>query len=248
VERIPHPRGGHLAADVDRRDGPLALAYLHGFGSDRKGAKVEAFRRLAAEESWDFLAFEFRGHGESSGEIADLTLSAMLEDVDAALEAFDRRDRPLTLVGSSLGGLAAAWWSSRNPGRARGNVLIAPGFGFIGRFLEEIGPDRARAWQREGVLRYANEWLDVPLRWGLVEDARRFDEAALARAYATDTLVLHGLRDERVPWRASVEFAERCAHRPIDVVLLGDGDHRLQERVGDLTRHARDFLAARVGG
>jgi pimeloyl-ACP methyl ester carboxylesterase len=244
--RIPHPRGGWLAADLDRRAGPLTLAFFHGFGSDRKGRKVDAFRRLAREQGWTFLAPEFRGHGESAGEIADLTLSGMVEDVGVALDAVVEPAAPLALVGSSLGGLAVAWWSARHPGRVRANVLVAPAFGFVERFLDEVGPSRAAAWEREGVLAYRNEWLEVPLRWGLVADARAHDEAGLASAYRTDTLVLHGLRDERVPWRVSAEFAERCPHRPLDVVLLGDGDHRLQARADDLGALARPFLSARA--
>jgi alpha-beta hydrolase superfamily lysophospholipase len=172
----------------------------------------------------------------------------MLEDVDLAVAGHVPAGAALALAGSSLGGLAAAWWASRHPGRVAASVLLAPGFGFLDRFLAEIGPERAEEWRREGILRYRNEWLDVPLRHALVDDARRYDDEALARAYATDTLILHGLRDERVPWRASVEFAERCAHRPLDVVLLADGNHRLEGRVDDLPSYARDFVAARLTG
>ena len=81
--------------------------------------------------------------------------------------------------------------------------------------------------------------------FGLVTDGRAYDEAGLSAAYRTDTLILHGLRDERVPWPTSVEFISRCPHRPIDLVLLGDGDHRMQGRVDDLARLAREFASSR---
>jgi pimeloyl-ACP methyl ester carboxylesterase len=245
VERLPHPDGGFLAADVDRRDAAVAVVCVHGFGGDRKGAKVAAFRRMAAEEGWTFVAPEMRGHGDSSGSIAELTLSGMVADVGVAVDAVARDASRVVLVGSSLGALACAWWAVRHPGRAAAAVWIAPAFGFVERFLEEIGPERAAAWERDGVLRYRNEWLDVPLRWPLVPDARAHDDTVLASTYRTDTLLLHGLRDERVPWRASVDFAARCAHRPMDVVLLPDGDHRLQGRADDLARYARDFVRSR---
>ena len=53
-------------------------------------------------------------------------------------------------------------------------------------------------------------------------------------------MIVHGLRDERVPWRVGTDFAEACPHRPIDVVLLGGGDHRLQGRVEDMAAVAVD--------
>jgi hypothetical protein len=55
-------------------------------------------------------------------------------------------------------------------------------------------------------------------------------------------VIVHGVRDERVPWRVSVEFAEICPHRPLDVVLYGDGDHRLQARAADMARVAEGFF------
>ena len=50
MERIPHPRGAPLAADVDRRDPARVWAFLHGFGSDRGGAKASAVRAAVAQD------------------------------------------------------------------------------------------------------------------------------------------------------------------------------------------------------
>ncbi|HVG94262.1 MAG TPA: alpha/beta fold hydrolase [Planctomycetota bacterium] len=245
MERIPHPAGGHLALDADRRAGDEVWVFVHGFGSDRSGAKATAIRTAAGTVGATFVAFDARGHGASSRAPEDLTLTGFLEDLDVVADAFGPRGKRLVLIGSSLGSLAVAWWSATRAGRSTANVLIAPAFGFMTRFLEEIGPERAAAWEREGVLRYRNEWLDTPLRHALVSDAARHDEARLARIYATDTRILHGLVDDRVPWQVSVEFAERCRHRPLDVVLLGGGDHRLGDRVDDLARWTLDFVADR---
>jgi alpha-beta hydrolase superfamily lysophospholipase len=181
MERLPHRDGGHLACDVDRRDPARWWLFAHGFGSDRRGAKATAVREAAGRAGASFVALDFRGHGESSGEIAALTPSRMLEDLDVVVEALVPRDATLCVVGSSLGGLAAAWWSATRERKPAANVLVAPAFGFLDRFLAEIGPERAAAWAREGVLRYRNEWLDVPLRHALVEDARRLSTTASRR-------------------------------------------------------------------
>ncbi len=239
MPRIPHPQGGHLAADVDRREAARWWVWVHGFGSTRGGGKATAVREAAAEAGVSFLAFDARGHGESSGTIADVTLSGLIEDVDVAVEAIVPAGADLVVAASSLGALATAWWTLRRSGRARAVVLVAPAFRFIERFLDEVGPERAAAWERDGVLAYRNEWLEVPLRWAIVADARRHDDAALAASYATDTTIVHGLRDERVPWRASAAFVEACPYRPIDLVLVGDGDHRLDGRLDALVDAVR---------
>jgi len=244
MERLPHPAGGHLEADVDRRDPARWWVVLHGFGSVRGGAKASALRAAAARAGASFLAFDARGHGGSSGSIADLTLSDLIDDLDVAVAATVPATADLLVVGSSLGGLATAWWTTVRPGRARAAVLVAPAFGFVDRFLADLGPAAAAAWAQTGRCAYRNEWMNVPLRWELVLDARRRGDTALAAAYATDTVIVHGLADERVPWRVSADFVSACPHRPLDLVLYGDGDHRLQGRLADLadlvTAVARD--------
>lgn len=244
MQAIPLPDGTRLAADVDRRDPACCWVYVHGFGSDRKGNKVSAFSEAAAAHGVSFVAFDARGHGESPGSIEDLTLTRLLEDMDAVVAGLVPPTARLVLVGSSLGGLACAWWAATRTRKPDACVLIAPAFAFMPRFLSEIGPEQTAVWQRTGVLAYKNEWMEVPLRWDLVTDARSYDERRLAATYATDTLILHGVKDERVPWRVSADFVEACPHRPMDLVLLGDGDHRLQERARDLPRLATDFLRA----
>jgi pimeloyl-ACP methyl ester carboxylesterase len=244
MERLPHPDGGHLAADVDRRDPTRWWVCVHGFGSDRAGTKVATLRALAAAEGGSFLAFDARGHGQSSGSMADVTMSRFVEDVQVAVEAVVPADAALLVIGSSLGGLAAAWWTVRCPGRASAAVLVAPAFGFIERFLDEMGAEEAATWEREGVLRYRNAWMQIPLRWDAVLDSRTHDDASLALDYRTDTAIIHGLRDEGVPWQVSAAFLEACPHRPIDLLLLGDGDHRLQGRMDALTSVVRTMSAA----
>jgi dipeptidyl aminopeptidase/acylaminoacyl peptidase len=52
----------------------------------------------------------------------------------------------------------------------------------------------------------------------------------LLSAYRTPTLIFHGMDDESVPYEGSVEFAKRSAARPLDLVLIAGGDHRLSDQ------------------
>ena len=61
----------------------------------------------------------------------------------------------------------------------------------------------------------------------LIEDGRR--HLLLGGPIALDMPVrlLHGMRDESVPWRLSLRLAERLTGRDVTVTLVKDGDHRL---------------------
>lgn len=247
AEILSLPGGGRLVADVDRRDPRRWWLYLHGFGSRRTGAKAGALRAAAASAGASFVAFDARGHGESSGSLSELTVTGLLEDLGAAVAAWVSPNASLSLLGSSLGGLVCAWWASRNPERVHASVLLAPAFGFMPRYLRRMGPAAAAAWSRDGTIRYVSEGIDTNLKYAFALDALSYDEEMLAATYRTDTLVLHGLADERVPWKASTEFAARCTHRPVDVVLLDGTDHRFTGRTDDAARRAVAFLEAPRG-
>ena len=41
--------------------------------------------------------------------------------------------------------------------------------------------------------------------------------------------LLHGQRDDSVPWQTSLEIAERVVSQDVEVIFFKDGDHRLAE-------------------
>jgi alpha-beta hydrolase superfamily lysophospholipase len=61
----------------------------------------------------------------------------------------------------------------------------------------------------------------------LIEDGRRHLLLGRPIPLAMPVRLLHGMRDASVPWRLSLDLAERLASRDVAVTLLKDGDHRL---------------------
>src|SRR5262249_52318472 len=121
--------GEILRGDIrpgDNSDG-IAVLYVHGFGSRRDGEKSEALADACARRGWTFAAFDFRGRGASDGASRELTATRLFEDLTAIHGFLAAHDPPrLGLVGSSMGGFAAAWFAVRHPEAVAGCVLLAP--------------------------------------------------------------------------------------------------------------------------
>ena len=85
-----------------RRDGKLPqVLWLGGFKSDMAGTKAEALDAWAASRGRAYLRFDYYGHGRSSGDFRDGTVSRWRDD---ALAVLDRLcEGPQVLVGSSMG-------------------------------------------------------------------------------------------------------------------------------------------------
>lgn len=243
-------RGERLAVGWSEPPGgaPLALVWLHGFGSRRDGEKATSFRTRALAAGWAFCAFDFRGHGESDGALRDLTLTRTLEDLAAVRSWLARRGvERLALCGSSMGGATALWQAAEAPAGLVALALIAPALELAASFARWAGPQRLARWRRDGSIRFADESVDGVLGWELMEDLRRYDPAGLAPRHRVPALVFQGQRDESVDWRAAARFAAAAAPGTVRLRLFPDGDHRLLDRRDLLWREAQEWFAGHLG-
>lgn len=254
MDRIPIVENGREVSFLAvRYDAPQAgengrpcFLYLHGFGSDQSGEKAEFFRRQALAAGFPFCSFDFQGHGLSGGALGEVTLTRSLADI-ARVHGFlrDRGHRRLLLLGSSMGGGCALWYSALHPGEIAAGLHIAPALEIDRSLLAWAGPERARLWEETGSLHFQNDLVACDLRWTLIEDMRAYPLETLYACYRTPCLLLQGKRDDSVPWKGAVDFATRSTCLEIDLHLFADGDHRLTDRKERLWELMTEFLRGR---
>jgi pimeloyl-ACP methyl ester carboxylesterase len=254
MERIPIVENGrevsHLAVRFDPPPpgggGRPCFLYLHGFGSEQSGEKAEFFRARALAAGFGFCSFDFQGHGQSGGVIADLTLTRNLGDV-ARVHALlrERGCGRLILTGSSMGGGTALWYSLLHPEEIVAGLHIAPALELDRGLLAWAGPERARAWEETGSIHFRNEFVSCELGWSLIEDLRAHPLDTLLAGYRTPCLLLQGKLDTSVSWKSVLDFAVRCTFQEIELHLFADGDHRLTDRKDRLWELMEEFLRGR---
>ena len=232
---------GEYRPGCDRPD--FAVLWVHGFGSHRGGEKVAALAAECERRGWAFAAFDFRGHGASSGAMHELRASGLLTDL-AAIRHFlaARGHTRIGLVGSSMGGFAASWSAVRSPEAVVGCVLLAPAFGFLRRRWERLTEDGRANWERTGRLRVKNDWVDTEVGYGLAEERDQFQLEDLAAAWRAPTLIFHGVADDVVPATDTVDFLQRVQYPHVELRLYRDGDHRLIAYKDEIAAEAGRFF------
>jgi pimeloyl-ACP methyl ester carboxylesterase len=227
--------GSELVADHLPGSAP-PLLFLHGLRSVRVGEKSTALFRFAAARSRAAWRFDFRGHGDSGGRLEDIPLSGHIADTGLVLE----RSGPAHLIGSSMGGLVAAWTAARHPERVLSLTLLAPAFRFLERHQAAAeGPTSDDSTE----LQHGHD--DGPLRLSaeLLADLRSHDERRLAHALRCPLLVAHGELDDVVPVDAARRFVEEL---PPDgpareFWMLRGEDHRLNRPIAAILDRAATF-------
>jgi pimeloyl-ACP methyl ester carboxylesterase len=218
------------------------VVYVHGFASHQRGEKALYFAERFVARGDAYLTFDLRGHGASSGSMAELTVSRALADVETMLGWARERFGRIVVIGSSLGGQLAAWAAARDPKSIAASLLIAPAFAFYEHRVRDLGPEGLARLRAEGYAVVQNEWVTTTIGRDLVDDAAGYGLDRLLPVYRTPTLILHGADDATVPLAGSVEFVRRSVARPLELVAIAGGDHRLTAHKAALFDHMAGFL------
>jgi predicted esterase YcpF (UPF0227 family) len=117
--------------------------YLHGFASSPESAKARDLGDRFAQINIPLSIPDL-----NQGDFTHLTLTRQLQQVEAELP---KDSTPVTLIGSSFGGLTAAWLGQTHPQVER-LVLLAPAFGFLSHWLPRLGYEQTQQWKNEGFL------------------------------------------------------------------------------------------------
>ena len=209
------------------------VVFLGGFMSDMTGEKARALDAFCRGRGRAFLRFDYRGHGASGGRFEEAVLSDWLADTLAALDRLT--DGPQVLVGSSMGGWLALLAALARPERVRALIGIAPAPDFVRRMEDSLTAAQRRALDEEGFFLRPSDYGDGPytITRALIEDGKRHCLLDRPIPIKAPVRLLHGMRDDAVPWRDSLTLAERLESGDVRTVFVKDGDHRLS-RPADL--------------
>lgn len=225
------------------------VVFLHGLMSDRDGTKALALENHCARAGLSCIRFDMFGHGASSGDFRDGSISRWTED---AVEVIDHlTEGPQILVGSSMGGWVMLRAALARPDRIAGLVGIAPAPDFTEDLMwEGFSQAEREKMQREGVVNVQSEYDEepYPISRHLIEDGRKNLMLRASIPISCPVRLVHGQKDTSVPWGTSMRLAEKITGEDVGVILVKNGDHRLSEPA-DIDRLGMilDELIRRVG-
>ena len=196
--------------------------YLHGFASSPQSGKAQYLRDRFAEISLDLAIPDL-----NQGDFGHLTFTRQLQQVERIINS---ATTPVTLIGSSFGGLASVWLAQRNPAVQK-LALLAPAFQFLSHWLPLVGEANMQEWQTEGYLPvyHYGEKRSIPLHYQFLLDMQQYRDEELQRNLPT--LILHGREDLVIPIQSSRDFA---ATRPWVKLIELDGDHSLSTALPEI--------------
>lgn len=210
----------------------MRYLYLHGFASGPDSRKGVALAENFAPRGVRVQRLNLR-----LPSMERLRLSAMLEAVRGALSGAEAA----VLMGSSLGGLAAAR-AAEGDGRVKALVLLAPGFRVAEVFRARLGERGWREWEETGWLETEDhaEKRMTRVDFGFMRDAMAVDAGSGGwPEVKAPCLVVHGTSDDVIPVGLSRRWA--AGRSNVRLVEVEDG-HDLAVSIPRILQEVDAFL------
>ncbi|MBS4195053.1 alpha/beta hydrolase [Lederbergia citri] len=202
-----------------------AVILFHGF----TGNKLEPHRlflqisRALEKQGFASFRFDFLGSGESDGDFEDMTVTKEFEEARTIFDYVKSHpkidENRIILLGLSMGGLVASLLAGELNNGIERLVLLAP----AGTMHQIIEPMEATVPFIASHNAYDYGGNLVGKAFG--EDLKTINVWERAAKYKGNVLLIHGTKDEAVPYEVSNMYIEKCYSDRATLHTIENGDH-----------------------
>ena len=224
------------------------LMFLGGFRSDMSGTKASALEAHCRKVGRAYVRFDYGGHGESSGKFEEGTIGEWAEDAVAILDGVSQG--PQVLIGSSMGGWMMLLAALARLGRVKGLVGVASAPDFTEDLVRNVLAKATRdELDARGYFMRESEYEEpYPITRKLLDEGANHLLLRNDIPLTCPVRLMHGMRDESVPWETSLRLARALKSDDVRLTLVKDGGHRLsRDEDIELIIQTAEELAGRIG-
>ena len=205
----------------------FGIMFLGGFKSDMSGTKASYLEKWCSKNRYNFLKFDYSGHGYSSEAFETGCISDWSLDASAVLD--DVAEGPQILVGSSMGGWISLILGKMKPKRIAGFVGIAAAPDFTEDSMwSNLDKKSREELARRGKLELENDYSTEPyiITEKLITDGRSNLILTSKLEAPFPVRLLQGMKDNDVHFSTAIKLSEHIQHEDVEVKLLKNADHQ----------------------
>ncbi|MFG2951318.1 phosphotransferase [Streptomyces adustus] len=205
---------------------------LHGAGTSNTERLLPLVREFVTHGCRG-IAFDFSGHGESTGRLGESSLRRRFEQAVTVIDAYAPADGPLVLVGFGMSGQTVADLVRHYGDRVTALGLCAPAVYTAEAWDVPFGDGNGRF---SGIIRRPDSWREAPA----LEALRAYEGRAVLGVPGTDTVIPPAVTE-------SVQDA-LAARAQYTRFYLPEAQHQLGMWFRDRAEDRREFVEAVLTG
>ncbi|KAG9283354.1 mycophenolic acid acyl-glucuronide esterase, mitochondrial [Astyanax mexicanus] len=207
------------------------VVFLPGYGSNMSGQKAEALQDFCKSLGHSYLRFDYTGHGASEGTFSEGTIGTWKKDVLFILD--EVAEGPQILVGSGMGGWLMLLAAIARPEKTKALVGISTAADHFVTAFKSLPLEARKEFEDSGTWTIPTKSNDEGIYTVSMDFLKEAENHCILQSPIPITCpvrLIHGLKDEDVPWHISMQVAERVLSTDVDIILRRHGQHRMAEK------------------
>jgi pimeloyl-ACP methyl ester carboxylesterase len=227
--------GRELAYELTAGEGPSgrdpSIVFCPGFNSTMQGNKARYLKKFCLAQGLPFVRFDYSGHGDSTGDFADGSISQWLTDTLAIIDNVTSGE--LILIGSSMGGWIALLAALQRPKRIKGLLLIACAADMTKTYRTRLQGLPSQLDHKSRVYySLSNQYDDqqpYSIYQALIEDGSTHYLLDAPIELDIPVRLIHGLNDNVVEWQRSEQVMNCLRSKQVRLLKVKSAGHRLSK-------------------
>ena len=226
----------------------LYVVFLHGFMSDIEGKKPQSLLRFAKRNKLGFVALEYSGHGNSSGDFTSGNISSWTNDTKFIIEKIVKKN-DFILIGSSMGSWIGLNQFKHFKRQIKGFIGIGSAPEFLTRLIWNKFTKKIKSeliMNGKTIIKSGN--YEYPITYQLVKDGRKNKVLNKKINSKIKVTMIHGKKDEVVPVKFSKLVLSLFKNAKKKLKIISNGDHSLSSSrqlkiiIKELNYIIKDFI------
>lgn len=211
-----------------KRNGPnVSVVFFCGLKSNIAGTKANYLKKLQKKYGFEYLTFDYSGHGKSSGNINECIIEDWLNECLTLIKY--KTKYPLILIGSSMGGWLAFLVAKYTKKKIKGIVGIATAADFTKEIVKKLSIKEKLIYFFFNKIFYSSPYEKEKFIFSkkFMKNSQKFFLLDKKLVLDTEIILLYGRKDEVVNIKTQLNIVNTIDCKNLSLNISKDSDHRM---------------------
>ncbi|XP_005386435.1 PREDICTED: mycophenolic acid acyl-glucuronide esterase, mitochondrial isoform X1 [Chinchilla lanigera] len=207
------------------------IIFIPGYISNMNGTKAMALEEFCRSLGHAYIRFDYSGVGNSEGNLEECTVGKWRKDILSVIDGI--AVGPQILVGSSLGGWLMLHAAIARPEKVMALVGVATAADALVTQFNQLPVEVQKEAEIKGTWNLPSKYHPdgfYRVQYSFIKEAEHHCLLHSPIPVSCPMRLLHGMKDDIVPWYTSMQVADQVLSTDVDVILRKDSGHRMKEK------------------
>ena len=201
------------------------IVFIHGLNSDMEGKKAIFIEKYAKKNKLSFIRFDCRGHGKSSGNFEDFTITDWKKDLFDIIDNLTKG--PQILIGSSMGGWLMLLAAKSKKRKISALIGLAAAADFGKDLFNSLSIKNKQDIKTKGITKYTYKGFAYYLTKEFFIHCTKNKILNKKINFKKPVILIHGNKDNIVKDTMPIKIMKKLSSKNVQIKFLKSSDHSL---------------------